>query len=71
VFRFVNMEYYPDRLKREVDEIKRDHPEVEKIIEAVLSEYRRSSADFDYEIERTHAMYKKVADILVAETPPA
>ena len=58
------MENYASKLEREVIEIKNNNPQIKEIIETIKNILRKSTIEFDYEIERTWLMYNEVNKIL-------
>jgi len=55
---------YQDRLKEEVEQIKKSNPNIEKMLDKIKEINQMYSRDFDYEIERQHLLYKTVSEFL-------
>lgn len=54
---------YSERLEKECAEIEKVSPNIKKIVDEILRIRSLSSAEFDYNIERTHLMYVTVKKI--------
>lgn len=55
---------YSEKLKFQIEGIKKKHPKLEKIFETVRRICAKSTMEYDYEVERTYEMYNEVAKIL-------
>jgi len=58
------MESYAERLERECKEMISENPEIEDLVKTIQKISSMSNMEFDYEIERTHLMYRSVLEII-------
>ncbi len=58
------MESYQEQLEKEVSDIKAKYPDIEKIINIVLTQHRRSFVDYDCDVEPIACMYRGVSKII-------
>jgi len=58
------MENYAERLERECKEMISENPKIKDLVNTIQKISSMSARDFDYEIERTHLMYRSVLEII-------
>lgn len=58
------MESFGEQIVREIAEIKQSNPEIEKIINVVITQRNRSGMDYDYDKEPLWCMFKEIKTIL-------
>ena len=63
-FYIMNKESYAERLERECKEMVESKPEIKDLVELIQKISAISNQNFDYEIERTHLMYRSIIEII-------